>query len=367
LFVLKSLARATAASRAWNYRPLNALRDYFRSWQYVNYHILSAEPLIILDVWQHWYFRELSAYVPKDQNVYFICLNWWHLETENNVRLTQQKYQEHRRRYPRHQIYFLCNSLRQKELFDQFRLPNIFCNQNALLDESQYRILPERDKQYDAVYLAVAAPFKRHWLAREIASLAMITYFAAFSKADYVGELKKILPHATWLADPQPLKNYIPGRLIPEYLNLARTGLCLSAAEGAMYASTEYLLCGLPVVSTRSQGGRDVFFDDDYVAIVDDDPQAVRQGVSDLIARRIPGDMIRQRTLAKMQPHRQRLIRLVQDIYDRESVNRQFQSEWDKIFVNKMITSRRLRWMSADIERRKSNMDALRYDADANF
>ena len=39
----------------------------------------------------------------------------------------------------------------------------------------------------------------------------------------------------------------------------SRCGLALSAQEGAMYASGEYLLAGLPVVTTRSRGGRDAF------------------------------------------------------------------------------------------------------------
>ena len=353
LFFLKKILRSTASSAVWNYAPLRLIRDYVQSWQYVNYHILSVDPLIILDVWQHGYFRELSAYLPKEKNAYFICLNWWHLESDHNVKMTQAKYLDQRRRYPRHHIFFLCNSMNQKELFDRYHLPSIYCNQNALLDEDRYRILPQVHKEFDAIYLAVAAPFKRHQLACEIESLALIMYFASFSKSSYVDEIKRTLPQAIWLIDPEPLKNYIPGQKIGEYLNLARTGLCLSAAEGAMYASAEYLLCGLPVVTTRSRGGRDVFFDDDYTMTVDDDPRAVRLGVQELIARRIPCDEIRARTLTKIQPHRQRFIRLVQDIYNRENVDRRFEKEWDQIFVNKMLTSRRLRCLRDDIRRRK--------------
>ena len=37
--------------------------------------------------------------------------------------------------------------------------------------------------------------------------------------------------------------------------------------EGANYSSSEYLLCGLPVVSTESSGGRDYWFDD-YNSII---------------------------------------------------------------------------------------------------
>ncbi len=353
LYFLKRLIRAAAASRVWDHPPLRWLRDYLRSWAYVNYHIISVDPLILVDVWQHRYFRELSSLLPQDQNIYFICLNWWHLESETNVRLTAEKYHSDQRRFPRHKIISLCNSLRQKQLFDQFGLPNIFCNQNALLDENRYRILPAIEKKYDAIYLGVAAPFKRHWLARDVESLALITHFAAFSKTDYVQNIRAVLKHAHWLAAPEPLKNYIPGACMAEYLNQARVGLCLSAAEGAMYASAEYLLCGLPVVSTRSRGGRDVFFDPDYVKIVDDDPAAVRRAVRELMDRRTPPEEIRRRTLTKMQPHRDRFVRLIQDIYDQEGAERKFQTEWNRVFVNKMIMSRRQRCLCRDIKDRR--------------
>jgi hypothetical protein len=46
-----------------------------------------------------------------------------------------------------------------------------------------------------------------------------------------------------------------------------------------MWAAFEYLLYGLPVVSTRSIGGRDRYFLGAYCRIVDDDPYAVAAAV----------------------------------------------------------------------------------------
>lgn len=54
-----------------------------------------------------------------------------------------------------------------------------------------------------------------------------------------------------------------------------------------MFASMEYLLCGLPIVSTPSIGGRDVFFDKDYVEIVEPDPHAVKEAVIEMVRRRV--------------------------------------------------------------------------------
>ena len=91
-------------------------------------------------------------------------------------------------------------------------------------------------------------------------------------------------------------------------LNASRCGLALSAEEGAMYASAEYLLCGLPVVTTASRGGRHEFFHGDYVDVVEDTADAVAAGVARMIARDIDPNMIRKRTLLLMREHRGRML-----------------------------------------------------------
>ena len=66
---------------------------------------------------------------------------------------------------------------------------------------------------------------------------------------------------------------------INNLLNKSKIGLCLSRVEGAMYSSVEYLLCGLPVVSTKSMGGRDAFFTNTNCLIADDTPESVAECV----------------------------------------------------------------------------------------
>ena len=65
------------------------------------------------------------------------------------------------------------------------------------------------------------------------------------------------------------------------------------------FASMEYLLAGRPVVSTPSLGGRDFFFDNRYVEIVDPTPEAVLEGVNRLRKKRLDPAFIRAETLKK--------------------------------------------------------------------
>ena len=113
----------------------------------------------------------------------------------------------------------------------------------------------------------------------------------------------------------------LPIRMSPKDVNVAlnrvSVGLCLSAEEGSNYASMEYMLAGLPVVSTPSLGGRDVFFDHEYCTICESSSAAVRQAVEGLKARNIPREYIRERTLAKIAPERRRFLSLIDDLSER--------------------------------------------------
>jgi glycosyltransferase involved in cell wall biosynthesis len=114
-----------------------------------------------------------------------------------------------------------------------------------------------------------------------------------------------------------------------------------------MAALVEYLLCGLPVVSTASVGGRDVFFDDEYVKIVEDTPDAVRAGVAEIIRRRVSPELIRARTLERMQAHRERFVKLVQGMYDAEKNGRRFEAEWPDVLGRGVIKPRDLNRIGA--------------------
>ena len=103
-----------------------------------------------------------------------------------------------------------------------------------------------------------------------------------------------------------------------------------------MFVSAEYLLCGLPVVSTPNLGGRDQLFPADFALTVEPEPAAVAAGVAQQLARRFDPRDIREATLARMAPHREALVNLLQTIYDSEGVSRDAAAEWPTTFRHKM-------------------------------
>ena len=213
------------------------------------------------------------------------------------------------RAFPQTRIAFLCNAPQEIPVVEAHGLDAAFISQNAFVQENLFDIAPE-PKNYRAIYTAQLLPLKRHELAAKVAGLALI--YSPWNTENYP-TLRSRLPEAAFLNGEPGSGQYrfFDGKTVARYLNQARVGLCLSAEEGAMFASMEYLLCGLPVVSTPSRGGRDVFFDAEYSLVVPPDPDAVAEAVTALIERSVDPAIVRAKTLEKVAEHRKRFVELV--------------------------------------------------------
>ena len=111
-------------------------------------------------------------------------------------------------------------------------------------------------------------------------------------------------------------------------LSRARVGLCLSAIEGAMFASVEYLLAGLPIVTTPSKGGRHVYHDPEYCWTAAPDPRSVAEAVYALGTKGIPRDRIRKCTLRRLERDRERFLGLIDAILEEGGSRRRLERPW---------------------------------------
>ncbi|WP_149538442.1 glycosyltransferase [Siccirubricoccus phaeus] len=202
---------------------------------------------------------------------------------------------------------FLANSEEERASLKQAlpEVPVLHVNNTAFLKEDLFPIGPG-EKLYDAVLVSKPAPFKRMHLAKDVPNKIIISYAASSIRV-------------TDKSDPVPVESLGAERVfwdlgrtdLVALLQRSRVGLILSAEEGACYSSTEYLLCGLPVVSTPSRGGRHDYYDEFSAEIVEPTPEAVAAGVARLLARLRDGAIspadIRARTVARMLEFRRRL------------------------------------------------------------
>lgn len=295
----------------------------------------------------------LLAEVP----VCFLVGLWWAYESAEDVRRMIDAYRDWQPRYPHHVLIVLCNTPAQVVTFGRVGINCVLAPQNMFLDENIFKPDPTQVRRYDAIYNAGITQFKRHLLAREIPSLALI--YGGWHGADqaYVDNVRSTLSQALFVNEMVGGGKY--ASLSPQqcaaWYNQASVGLCLSEVEGAMYVSMEYLLSGLPIVSTPSRGGRDYFFDDDVALIVEPNATAVANGVRAMIDRRLEPGHVRRRTLEKVMAERQKFLGLLEIIFAR--LGRPFPGAgiWNTFFTNKLIEPIRAGEVPRFIIHRRSN------------
>ena len=160
--------------------------------------------------------------------------------------------------------------------------------------------------------------------------------------------LRSILPEAEVFNFENPLKldqlnsflnmPILNSKSVSYILNKSKVGVILSHKEGACYASIEYLLSGLPVVTTRNIGGRNVFLDKRFCKFVFSNSISVERAVSKLLKQNIPSDFIRTITLEKMQIHIDKIKTLLENIFkENGNTNISIDKKWKKFYINKML------------------------------
>lgn len=247
----------------------------------------------------------------RGRQALFLVFFTWASDDPSAVNRSRKAVSVYNYRRPEHRFIFLCNTEAERAAHAAAGLEAVLCNDNAFVDEEVFTPRPGT-LRYDAVYNAAMAGWKRHELASLVGTCVHLTYKRADVSAEdtiaLVAHLRKTMPGHVF-ANPMvgaDIESFPPER-VAEVLRQARCGLCLSAVEGAMWASIEYLLTGLPVVSTRSKGGRDEFADPEHWITVDDTPEAVAAGVRELIERRLRPEDVRASALARVYRHRAKL------------------------------------------------------------
>jgi len=264
----------------------------------------------------------------------FLICPVWSIERAEKIASIAELRREHCRRYPNHRLIHMCNTQREVDMLVGQSVPALLLNKNFTVSERIFKPLEDVDQEFDAIHNARFVPEKRHELSGSITSLAYIGYLdgseeARHSQVNLMQSLVRETPHHHLL---NPIENGLPKRMSPaetnRAINRARVGLCLSEIEGQNNASMEYMLAGLGVVSTPSIGGREFYFDKEYCIICEPNPSAVKDAVTELIARQIPRDYIREKTILRITRERSRFLELIDDLRELMGGVRQNHAEW---------------------------------------
>lgn len=187
----------------------------------------------------------------------------WNFEFARNTIFTRNP------SFPLENIYWEVNTLDFMFFAKEYGFNTININQNCWLDYNCMKYAPT-EKKYDMVMNCRPENIKRPWLAKQVPDLAYIK--GINFKKDDIYDYKQL-----------PFKYVNETRISPEEVNKiyneSYCGGIFSAVEGSCYSSSEYLLSGLPVISTDSLGGRDAWYTPINSIIVDATEEAVAAGV----------------------------------------------------------------------------------------
>ena len=252
--------------------------------------VASTDPIITISKREAGLPAGLASLRPElfesQPSLHFIGLTWSG-ESATAVETIAADVAAMRSRLPQAHFVMMANTPPESVAFSQAGIANLLVNELIFVDERLFTPAhpgANPAPKYDAVYTARLAPGKRHELAKAV-SRVVLMYGAP--QAQDIERVKEALPRAIFANHEfnGGAYRYLDEKQVRDVLVQSSVGLCLSDVEGAMRASLEYRLCGLPVVSTQSSGGRDRYLVGPHVRVVADDPREIANAVAELKSR----------------------------------------------------------------------------------
>ncbi len=306
--------------------------------------IISSDPLIIYSGMYAGQaepnsFSNLAEALSDKHVTWLVLLAWTAEKGSESAKVITEWRRALLDKHKNHRIIFMTNTHAEAHYLTSLGAEAKFHNHNTFVDRNMFNTI-NREKHYDAVYNAQFLSFKRHQLCSSLSSIVFIGY--NFDNPHYE-TIRNLLPSAEYANLTQGgEKKWLTQVEVNDIYSQASVGLCLSANEGAMHASIEYLLAGIPIVTTVNKGGRDYYFDGRYVRWCDDHPEEVASAVLALKYESIDPNFIRTETLKRLEEN---LDRFTSDIshtlgMSEAQFKHDLESSWnDKLIVPKKLTN----------------------------
>ena len=208
---------------------------------------------------------------------------------------------------PAAHFVILANTEAENWHLSRLGVPNFLANELIFVDDTAFTVDETAKAEFDAVYTARLVPFKRHELGSKIPYLLLLPGLATPEEA---GSIAALLPAAT----ARGVDSYFSKQQMVAHLGRARVGLALSSEEASMRSFMEYLLCGLPVVTTAAAGGRMRYVLEPYVRVADDNADAVADAAAELASARFSRMAVRRAALDLLSVERRRFMAATETI-----------------------------------------------------
>lgn len=222
-------------------------------------------------IWSLGYFHSFNSLYVRDvmfpnlgPDDYVLMADWGAVYPASSLIISKSKYPQN--------IYWLTNGKYEMDSLISQGVNAKLVSHNVFINHNVFKIEPTT-KKYDAIFCQSVIPFKRPLLAKHIKSIVYSTGGAPTKEyQEMIDKQRGIV-----VAGSSPLQ-------VATLMNQSKCGLSLSQAEGGNYATTEYLLCGIPVITTKNIGGRDTYLDEtNSICVTEDTPEAVAEAVEYII------------------------------------------------------------------------------------
>lgn len=167
------------------------------------------------------------------------------------------------------------------DLFKKYRpqYEVVLAGHNAFINENVFKI-NNKQKKYDMVINSSFTKLKNLQLTKLIKNKVYIGY-----KCGPLEEFNECVPEDGYIPNFENRKRnlenwaWINESDIINFYNESYLGGIFSNMEGSCYSSSEYLLCGLPVISVKCEGGREYWYTKENSIICNNDLVEIKNAV----------------------------------------------------------------------------------------
>lgn len=276
---------------------------------------------IIENIMHNWDWLSKVANHITERDFFYVYCGWYHdeyfAETYSRILLELG--------LSKRQFYIMFNSVDEMNIFKKYGFYGELINHNCWLDWNQsMKIMSGTKKVFDAIYVGRRSAFKRHMLAKKVSNLAII---AGNNHGNNISEI----PNCKF-NNEKPLT----ANEVCEKINQSKCGLLLSETEGACFSSSEYLLCGIPVVSTVCNGGRDYWYNSYNSIVVEPDEDEILEAVTYLNNTSIDQEKIRNDHIELSIMQRQTFIDHLQKLFTQKGIELSADDYFREKYIHKL-------------------------------
>lgn len=277
----------------------------------MNLNIINDYDVQIIKASSYLYNRALAQKHTNKKSIIFIS-STWHCAEDIPELVNRSDFNKYA---------ILANSIEEVDHFNsKVECDVLFCNNNAFTNENIFKINDDTVKIYDCVINNRFSHFKNVQFASLCTNSIHVGYYSKdknyiFPNFGQYANFKNPTNDNKYNFNKNDFR-VLSSSVINDYINKSITGCIFSSVEGACRASSEYLLAGVPVISTKSKGGRDIWYDDYNSIICDPNPKSVYECLQVIKTKQIDPEIIRNKHLTIADEHKNTLVKYIIDELD---------------------------------------------------